>query len=458
MIYELIQNDLRPRYRGVVQAVIQGIEQFKLLPGQQLPTQRDLATELDMAVATVGRAYSELESQGFITSQVGRGTFVTAQRAASWGAASDAAAVIEMGIYRVPVPPLKAPLDSVLKALLTGSTDAQVFDGAPAAGRVDHRLALNEWVQGFGIGSTPDQLIVTNGGQHAAMCAISTLTHAGDLIATEMLTDPRMKSIVGYLDRRLVGIVMDEDGLIPDSLDAICREERVAAIYCTPRCQNPTNATLSMARRQELVDVARRHDIPIVESDIYGTVMPPDGILPIAALAPERTHFLTSLGRILGPGMKIGCVVSPLSAARRMQAGVAMSTGFATPIAAEIAARWIRDGTVEGMTQWQRAELRRRASVVSHFPLLATARAHPMSPHIWLTLPEPWRAEDFVDAAAAHKIAIAPTHSFVVGRRSLPHAVRLCIGSPANLIELEAACERLERILMTSPRISQDAG
>jgi DNA-binding transcriptional MocR family regulator len=164
MIYELIQNDLRPRYRGVVQAVIQGIEQFKLLPGQQLPTQRDLATELDMAVATVGRAYSELESQGFITSQVGRGTFVTAQRAASWGAASDAAAVIEMGIYRVPVPPLKAPLDSVLKALLTGSTDAQVFDGAPAAGRVDHRLALNEWVQGFGIGSTPDQLIVTNGG------------------------------------------------------------------------------------------------------------------------------------------------------------------------------------------------------------------------------------------------------------------------------------------------------
>jgi len=458
MISDLVQTELRPRYRGVVQAVIRGIEQFKLLPGQRLPTQRELATELDMAVATVGRAYTELESQGFITSQVGRGTFVTAQRAASWETESAASAVIEMAVYRVPVPPLKGPLDAALKALLTGSIDAQVFGGAPTAGWQNHRAALNEWIQSFGIESVPDQLIVTNGGQHAAMCAISTLTHAGDLIATEMLTDPRMKSIIGYLDRRLVGIDMDADGLIPESLDAICREERVAAIYCTPRCQNPTNATLSLARRHALVEVARRHDIPIVESDIYGTVMPPDGILPIAALAPERTHFLTSLGRILGPGMKIGCVVSPLSAARRMQAGVAMSTGFATPIAAEIAAHWIHDGTVEAMTQWQREELQRRARIVAGFPILSTARAHPMSPHIWLTLPEPWRAEDFVDAAAAHKIAIAPTHSFAVGRRSLPHAVRLCIGSPANLGELETACERLERILMTSPRTSRDVG
>jgi DNA-binding transcriptional MocR family regulator len=224
----------------------------------------------------------------------------------------------------------------------------------------------------------------------------------------------------------------------------------------TPRCQNPTNAMLPLARRKELVEIARRHDLPIIESDIYGTVLLDDEVPPIATLAPERTHFVTSLGRIFGPGMKIGCVVSPLSEVPRMQAGLGMSTGFATPIAAEIAVRWLRDGTVEAMTEWQRNDIHRRLAVLTRYPLLSKARSHPMSPHVWLPLPEPWRAEEFVEAAASHRIVIAPTHSFVVGRQPLPHAVRLCIGSPLTIGSLESAADRLERILATLPRMNRD--
>jgi DNA-binding transcriptional MocR family regulator len=99
----------------------------------------------------------------------------------------------------------------------------------------------------------------------------------------------------------------------------------------------------------------------------------------------------------------------------------------------------------------------RRLAVLARYPRLAAARSHPRSAHVWLTLPDRWRADEFVGSAAVHGIAIAQTHSFVVGRTSMPHAVRLCIGAAGNLGALEIACDRLERLLGTAPRIGMEA-
>jgi DNA-binding transcriptional MocR family regulator len=244
---------------------------------------------------------------------------------------------------------------------------------------------------------------------------------------------------------------MDREGMIPDALADLCGRQRIAAIYVTTRCQNPTNATLPLARRQAIAEIARRHGLPIIESDIYGTITA-DPEPPIAAIAPERTHFITSLGRIAGPGMKVGCLVSPLSEVARTQSGVGMSTGSATLIAAEIGSRWIAENRLDDMIRWQQAENIRRVSLLATYPLLGAARTDIFSPHVWLPLPEQWRAEDFVEAALAEGVTIAPTHGFVVGRRLMPHAVRLCIGSPLSVEALQVACERLERLLAAQPK------
>ena len=152
--------------------------------------------------------------------------------------------------------------------------------------------------------------------------------------------------------------------------------------------------------------------------------------------------------------MKVGCLVSPLNDVARTQSGVGMSTGSATLIAAEIGARWITENRLDAMIRWQQAENIRRLSLLATFPLLGMAKTDIASPHVWLPLPEQWRAEDFVEAAAADGVTIAPTHSFVVGRRPMPHAVRLCIGSPPSVEALQIACERLERLLGSQPKSS----
>jgi DNA-binding transcriptional MocR family regulator len=457
---EMLQSGRRHGYRHIADILAVAIETGHLLRGEQLPTQRDLAHRIKVAVGTIGRAYAELDARGLITSHVGRGTFVAGSptvddREAILQPVREAGP-IDVAAYRVPVPPGAAEaLFETLTNLASGDP-AALLGSTPTAGLERHRAALAKWLTRQGLSAVPEQLAITNGGQHATMAALSTLTHHGDFIATEELTDPRMKAVASYLDRRLLGVSCDQQGMIPASLEKICREHRVAALYCSPRLANPFNTIMPSERRTALVEIARRFDMPIIENDIYGTWLA-DPSPPLFALAPERTYYLTSLGRIAGPGMKIGCLVSPLDQAQRAQAGVGMSTGSATLICAEVAVALIEGGHMDRMTDWQRQENQRRTQLMTNFPHLSAARIHPASPHAWISLPSPWRAEDFVEAAARRGVMIAPTHGFVADRRSIPHAVRICIGAPASIDLVDTAFRQLERLLASAPRSSVEA-
>lgn len=451
MIENLIQSDVKPRYMAIVRGVENAIVQQLLRPGEKLPPQRELAHRMGIAVATVGRAYAELEERGFVKSHVGRGTHVVGSNNQLKGTMADNQGHIDMSTYRVPVAQLPGLVSGTLRDIADSDASRVMLDATPAHGALEHREAMAQWLDAHGISAVPDQIVITNGGQHATMAAISTMTHPGQVIATEHLTDPRMKAVSGYLDRHLAGVEADDDGMIPEALEQMFASRRIAAIYCTPRNQNPTNSVMPLIRRQAIADIADRHDVPIIESDIYGTLRK-DPIAPIFALAPKRTHFVSSLGRIAGPGMKVGCLVSPTDSVARSRQGVSMSTGAATRLQAEVAARWIQQNRIKDMVQWQRAETQKRVTLLANYTFLSDAIVRPTSPHVWLTLPEPWRGEEFVEAAAAHGVSIAPTHSFVVGRREVPHAVRLVIGGPKSLQELERGLGLLEKLLQTQPR------
>ena len=151
-------------------------------------------------------------------------------------------------------------------------------------------------------------------------------------------------------------------------------------------------------------------------------------LVPLAALA---VVFVFDLPPALGIGLMI-LAACPGGA----------SSGFLTHVARGNAALSLTLTVISSL------------AALATFPLLGMAKTDIASPHVWLPLPEQWRAEDFVEAAAADGVTIAPTHSFVVGRRPMPHAVRLCIGSPPSVEALQIACERLERLLGSQPKSS----
>lgn len=458
LVAELRQFKGRIGYRTIVDTVIGAVAARKLHPGEKLPPQRDLAEDIGVAVGTVGRAYSELEEQGFITSHVGRGTFIAFRSLRADPAEPVDAGPIELGIYRAPVPRLGNGIPALLTAMAESSMAAHFLGSAPSAGLDHHREVVGQWVRDSGLEVDHADIVLTNGGQHAVLAALSGLTGSTARIATEELTDPRMKAVASFLGRSLVGVACDDQGMLPDDLDRLCRREAISAVYCTPRYHNPTNVTLPAERREAIVGIARRHDLTIIESDIYGTIAEDIGI-PLRRLAPERTYLVSSFGRIAGAGMKVGWLIGPPGSLKQTQIGVAMSTGFASPLMVELACRMVSTGKMQDMQRWQQAENRHRLSILRSLPILSQARGDPASGHVWLHLPDPWRAEDLVDAAARELgVNIAPSHSFVVGRKTMPHAVRLVISAPDSHEQLAIACKRLEGLIAEGPRPSAVAG
>jgi DNA-binding transcriptional MocR family regulator len=141
-----------------------------------------------------------------------------------------------------------------------------------------------------------EDVVLTYGAQNAMLLAAMALAGPGATILTEELTYYGIKTIAAHLNLRVHGVALDDDGLIPDALDAACRSSGAKLLYCIPTLQNPTTSIMPEARRREIVAIAARHDLTIVEDDVYG-FLPEDAPPPLAALAPERTVYIASLSK-----------------------------------------------------------------------------------------------------------------------------------------------------------------
>jgi DNA-binding transcriptional MocR family regulator len=190
----------------------------------------------------------------------------------------------------------------------------------------------------------------------------------------------------------------------------------------------------------------------VVENGVYDDLMPEaDRPPPLHALAPEQTYHLTSFTKGTVSGLRAGYLAAPARAVPRLTTRVRATSWMATPLAAEIAARWIEDGTADELIAWQRAELRARHAVLDRVLKGFDLARHPCSLHAWLTLPDGWRAEAFVGQARLRGVAVTPAEPFVVGRQPQPHAVRISLGPPASVDELERGLTALAEVLRDSP-------
>jgi DNA-binding transcriptional MocR family regulator len=248
-----------------------------------------------------------------------------------------------------------------------------------------------------------------------------------------------------------VPVAIDEKGLIPEAFHSVCQAAPVRALYTMPTLHNPTTTTMPPARRQVLAELARRHDVALIEDDVYGFLLdePPT---PLAQYAPERGFYITSASKSLMPALRVGFVHAPRVMVEPIAAAVRATLYSAPPLMARIVAGWIADGTAARLAEAKRAETRRRNRVarriLSGIPGIVVA-GDPAAPHLWLTLPERWRADDFVAAAQRRGVGIIPAAAFAALRQP-PEAVRICLGAQ-QAERVEQALGRLAELLASEP-------
>lgn len=437
-----------PIYQAIADAISREIEAGRLKPGGRLPTQRVLAHQLGVTLTTVTRAYVEAQRRGLLSGEVGRGTFV---RPSALDIEGPEQGVLDLAVNALMPLPYMEELVDRLAAAIPRSAGARVFAYQHHAGARHNRAAGSAWMGWAGVDAPVDRVVVTAGGQHGLMLCLMALAKPGDDILVEPFTYPGLADLASHLHLRLRTVAIDHEGVMPAALDEACRAGKPTALYCMPTFQNPTAALMSERRRREIAAVAVAHQLMVIEDDVYGFLAP--DVKPLSSFLPETQFvYITSTSKSIAPGMRIGYLLAPASMIERISMSVLRTVVNAPPAMAELATSLITEGVAGRIIEWKRKEIAARQDIAVRALGGLAIQTHPLSPHLWVRLPEPWRSDAFVSQARHRGILLNGADAFAVNRDgSDVQAVRIALGPPATRSALEEGLTELMRMVNRVP-------
>ncbi|MEM1315873.1 MAG: PLP-dependent aminotransferase family protein, partial [Pseudomonadota bacterium] len=405
-----------PKYLRLLEAMAEDVAKGRLAAGARLPPHRELAWRLGVSANTTSRAYAEGVKRGLLRGEVGRGTFVRAAGPEAEEAPPESLRRARDGPVdlsrNLPMPGLSAPhvrralaeiaADPRLDALLDYQTDADL---------ARHREAGRAWLAFGGVEAPVERIVPTVGGQHGLLCALTALLQPGDLLLVEALTYPPVLAMAARLGLRTGAVAMDAEGAVPESFEDWCHAARPRAFYLTPTLQAPTTATQSMARRVRIAEIAARHGVILIEDAVFAPLAgdPPP---PLAALAPECAVHVASLSKTVAPGLRVGWLAAPGPRVAALHHAVNLSVWMTPPTTLELARRLIDDGAAETLTLQHRRLAERRQRLARGVLGIETAAPAPSGFHLWMDLPEGWRADAFRAECARRGVIVSEARSF----------------------------------------------
>lgn len=438
--------DVMDDYRKIADGLAAQISDGRLRAGDRLPPQRLFARQHGIAGSTAARVYGELIRRGLAVGEVGRGTFIRAGRPPAEPALaepSDALVDLELNFSVLPEQP------ALVAASLGGLLRPDVLESAlrpvGAVGTAPAREAAARLLARAGWAPDPGHVLFAGNGRQAIAASVAALVRPGERLGVEALTYPVVKGIAGRLGVTLVPLAMDENGVTPE---AIRSSGPLRAVYLQPTLHNPLGGTMPARRRAELADLLHKLDLYAVEDAIYAFLR--EDLPPLADLAPEHVVVVDSLSKRLAPGLTTGFAVTPPLLTGRIASALRSGGWSAARFVLEAATRLLTDGTAETVQRAKCQDAAARQALMRKRLAGFAVEADPHAYHCWWRLPEPWRAETFVAAAARRGIAVTPAAAFTVGTGHAPHAVRLALASP-TMETLSSALGTLAALARMAP-------
>ena len=307
---------------------------------------------------------------------------------------------------------------------------------------------LREWI-GERHGVDSGRVLLTNGGLQGLVLLAQQLCTHGSRVLVERPTYDRPLKILRGLGAEIVALPMDEEGLEPGALEgALAGGPKPAFLYTIPTFQNPSGRTLSLERRRRVVELAREHELLVVEDDPYGLVRFDGEPVPtMFSLDPDRVVYTSSFSKTVAPGVRVGYFILPPPMHEALEA-TAVATYISPVLLGEATVHeFVRRGRFEPNLERVRALLRARrdAMLDALEHELGGSRASWSRPaggyFLWLDVPG-------VDAAELLQRASASGVTFVKGADfgGPPSSIRLAY-SYVSPDEIREGVGRLARLL-----------
>ncbi|MEQ5580762.1 PLP-dependent aminotransferase family protein [Klebsiella variicola] len=421
---------MKARYKAVVDRYAQAIRSGQLPAGSRLPTHRTLAAGERISLATATRIYRELEEMGLVSGETGRGTFVR-DLSLPPGHGVDqqvvAADVVDLNFNYPSLPEQGDALREALRQLaMAGDIDSHLRY-QPHAGRLAEReiIACHLTCQHF----TPDaeNVLIVNGAQHGLAVTVMGLLRPGDVVAVDALTYSGFKVLAALYHLELAAIPCRPEGPDLQALHTLCQQRRVRAVYTMPTLHNPLGWVLNTGQRQALADLARQHDLLIIEDAAYARLVsrPPP---PVISYAPERTVYVTGFSKNIATGLRVGVVISPPRYRPEIERAIRATTWNTPTLISSLICAWIEDGTVARFEMQKRQDARQRQQVAREVLCGLPVVSHPDSYFVWLPLGEESRADRLANALMERRISVSTADPFCVSA-TIPQALRIALGS-----------------------------
>jgi DNA-binding transcriptional MocR family regulator len=445
-----LRDSAGPRYLQIAALIETGIADGHLGAGDRLPPQRSLAALLGVDLTTVTRAYDEARRRHLLEGRGAAGTFVAARPA-------EVLRLVDLSM-NIPPPPSDEDLgqllrDGLAQVMLRADSDHLMTYHLGGGSEAD-RLAATQWLAPM-LGPIEANLLTTAPGAQSALAGLMlSLTGPGEVILAESVIYPGLRAAARTFGRQVESVAVDECGMRPDDLEAMLRKSGARAIYLNPTIQNPTTITMPEARRRDILEVVTRLDAWIIEDDPYW-LLEPDAPLPLARLAPERVHYISTLSKCLSPGLRTAFVVSPgTSYQRRFLDALRAFSPMRTPLAAALVTQWIQDGSAQRLLAGVRAEAHARQRIATQelgIPMLGRHESR-HGIHLWHALPSYWHADELAAAARLEGLAVTPSTAFVGADAGPSNAIRICLGEGNDRGRLSGALKRLSKLLARMPQ------
>lgn len=433
----------RARYKSLVDTFAHAIRSGKMLPGTRLPTHRQLAAEHGLALVTASRVYSELEAMGLVSGETGRGTFVreiALPPGQGSGQMTLATGMLDLNFNYPSLPGQADLLRTALRQLALSGDLESLLRYQPHAGRLHERAVMARHLLSRGLTVAAEQVLVVSGAQHGLAVTMMALLKPGDVIAVDALTYSGFKVLAETLHLEVVAIPVTADGPDLDNLQNLCRKRPVRAIYCMPTLHNPLGWVLSHAQREQLVGIARQHDLMIIEDAAYAFLVQ-DAPPPLASLAPERTVYVGGLSKSVATGLRVGFVAAPMAWMGQLERTIMATTWNVPGVMSAIAVAWIEDGTVAQLEAQKRQDAQARQALAAQVLSGLDCISHPSSYFLWLPLAEDVRADQVAMTLQREHVWVSTAEPFAVSAH-VPHALRLALGS----VEMPALREALVKV------------
>lgn len=452
---DLTKQKGETKHAALTERIIADIDAGVLKPMDRMPTHRDLARELGLSVQTVSLSYKEAERLGYLSGEIGRGTFVKTRvtdRAGRMMLDHSPTEVLDLSIIRgVYLDEHENASRAILRELADGDNSGFMRPCRPVAGLDSHRETARMWLGMMGVTAGAERILVTNGAAHGIFLALSCIIRSNDVVLCENLTDHGIIGLSNILGFSLKGLPTDEEGVLPDALEAACASGGVRALVLIPTLNNPTGHVSGAERRREIATIAERYGVFVIEDEVYRPIIE-DDLPSITEMLPDLSFFVTSFTKAVLTGLRVGYLVVPPAYSIRAASILRVSSWSGTYLTAEIATRWVENGTALRLLDVQRAEARARQKIAMDILGQHIASTHPLSFCAWLKVPPRWTEDGLVRALTNQNVAVTPSEPFIAGPGH-GGGIRICLGGRLNHASLIKALTTVRQTFEQLPPV-----